>query len=154
MKKYLRRLYYRIYLRCYDGFCSFHHKKIKRIRDCGICSVCNWTYKCVYYSFNYKEIKNTIKINALAHYDRMIAWANKRPINGSVQRYRMQLALKESWDAVSCVYCMKCDCSKCPLSVNLLGCCGGLYRKLGKSETWGEWVQNATDVRNFIEKNG
>lgn len=38
-----KRLYYKLTIK---GYCSYHQKYIINIKDCGVCSVCNWAYKC------------------------------------------------------------------------------------------------------------
>jgi len=49
LRRVVRRLYYRVYVYCGGGWCDYHRREIKSISWCGVCSVCNWNWKCSYF---------------------------------------------------------------------------------------------------------
>jgi hypothetical protein len=95
-----------------------------------------------------------IQKEALAHYNRMIAWAEKQDPYGGVYSGFMRNEIGEGWFGDYCVYCEKYyHCDECPL--NRSGrCCDGLWKKMSASETWGDWIINAKKVRQYIKENG
>ena len=100
-----------------------------------------------------------IKQEALAHYDRMIEWAKKQNQSIECRPGIMLEAISEQWYGPFCSYCQKYFgiCSECELTrenVILFDCCNGLWRKMTKSLTWGEWVINAEAVRKYINERG
>jgi len=100
-----------------------------------------------------------IKKDALAHYDRMIAWAEKQPPRKSCLGNDMSEQIGENHGPGYCSYCGKnyTDCQKCELwkpHKKLFECCNGLWQKMHDSKTWGTWVKRARRVRQYIEENG
>ena len=102
-------------------------------------------------------MKKTTKIKkeALAHYDRMIKWAEKQNPRGRVNGYKIRGEIGEVWASYDCSYCNKygLSCSRCPLNLDTW-CCNGLYGDMCKSKTWGTWIKRAEKVREYIEENG
>lgn len=106
-------------------------------------------------------MKKSLKANALAHYDRMIAWASKQNKRRVPDTFKMRLAIGETASGYFCPYCIKYDsyCKKCPLFTpntdNVSdGCCNGLWRKMNDAKTWGLWLVYAKKVRAYIEVHG
>lgn len=109
----------------------------------------------------------TLKEKSLAHYDRMIAWAEKQQKRGLVSGLDMEDAIGEEWSADYCPYCLsrKSMCFGCrlnPIQVAIITdetpsaylCCSGLWYRMFESSTCGTWVKRARKVREYIEKNG
>ncbi|MFA5377412.1 MAG: hypothetical protein WC455_16795 [Dehalococcoidia bacterium] len=102
----------------------------------------------------------TLKQKALAHYDRMIAWAEKQPETRCQDIEEMEDAIGENYDADYCVYCQSCEntCHVCKLygKSKRYGhhCCGNLWPAMSNTKTWGTWVKRARRVREYIEKHG
>lgn len=95
---------------------------------------------------------------AIAHYDRMIAWAKTRPEKGIKAFMQMRLTIGEEWGGGYCPYCNTYhislgNCGACPLGDDD-NCCGGLWWKLNAAETWGEWIVAAEAVKQYIIENG
>jgi len=91
---------------------------------------------------------------ALAHYDRMIAWAEKQPKRGKPSHVKMASYIGEWAGPAKCSYCVEYgyDCLQCPLGPTV--CCGKLYGKMIDAKTWGTWVKRAKLVRQYIEEHG
>ena len=101
----------------------------------------------------------TLKQKALAHYDRMIAWAEKQPTKSYVDPYEMESSIGEHYDGEYCAYCRKhILCSTCDLYAKSKKygehCCGGRWISMSISKTWSTWVKRARRVREYIEKHG
>jgi hypothetical protein len=77
-------------------------------------------------------MKKSTQAKAIAHYDRMIAWAKKQHCSGLPDRDRMYNEINEHWYSDSCAYCnhYERDCYKCSLlTIDKEGeedCCNGL----------------------------
>lgn len=102
----------------------------------------------------------SIKEEALAHYDRMIKWAEKQSNYIHPHYSTMNSELGEGWTSVDCSYCQEYsyDCEhNCPLYISTssyFGCCNGLWRLLNKVNTWQEWAEAAKAVRAYIKEHG
>ena len=96
----------------------------------------------------------TVKEESLAHYDRMIPWAEKQDPNEPAIRGKMLVDLGEHWGGEFCPYCKRsaCGCQDCQL--NNESCCAGLWPRMARSKTWGEWIPAAKCVRQYIEEHG
>jgi hypothetical protein len=95
-----------------------------------------------------------IKRDALAHYDRMIKWAEKQDPKGFVNHLFMYRDIGETWYSDYCPYCKKYPgCEKCPLEKHKK-CCDGLWSEMNKQPTWGKWIEAAKKVRKYIKKYG
>lgn len=104
-----------------------------------------------------------LKEKETARYNRMITWAKKQPENDSANKLVMLRAIKEYWRGRFCSYCKKyhkkTTCAfECPLRREYHygsgQCCNGLWVIMNRSKTWGEWVINAENVKEYIKKNG
>lgn len=100
-----------------------------------------------------------IQKQAIAHYDKMIEWAEKQPEKCFPYISSMHNELNEIWGSEHCSYCQKyeMDCIKCELQgkyPNPTECCNRLYTAMCKSETWKEWIKKAKQVREYIRVNG
>lgn len=98
------------------------------------------------------------KAEALAHYDRMIVWAESQPPNDCASSDTMRSELGEAWFASYCIYCQEFMhgmyvCVNCPLNSDN-GCCGGKWYAMDSTKTWEEWVYYAKRVRSYIKKHG
>jgi hypothetical protein len=106
----------------------------------------------------------SIQKKTLAHYDRMIEWAKIQHPSGLVKIRHMKNDLGESWGGDYCEYCNKFyiyiemdaseTCSFCPLANSQKYCCNELWQKMSLSHTWKTWINYATQVRDYIERNG
>ena len=96
-----------------------------------------------------------IQEQALAHYDRMIAWVENLNQKDELADYKIMFqAISEAWFSKSCPYCQKYpNCFSCPLSNNSEVCCSGLWLKMYDAITWGEWLEYAKLVREYIKEN-
>lgn len=109
----------------------------------------------------------TIKQQALEHYDRMIAWAKAQPQKDSARYTVMYTSLGEAWGSMDCPYCRRANdlCGLCVLgrhdacygALRCYGgdeCCGGRWIELDAGYTWGDWIASAKKVRKYIKDNG
>ena len=102
----------------------------------------------------------TLKLKALAHYDRMIAWAEKQPKRNVVNEDHMEYDIGENWRGGGCVYCTEyfrkaqCSLSDADCEDDSRHCCNGLWDAMNHSKTWLTWVKRARKVREYIEKHG
>jgi len=102
----------------------------------------------------------TLKQKALAHYDRMIEWAEKQPKTRCQDIEDMEDAIGENYASGYCAYCQENlnTCSTCRLynksKKHGKHCCGSLWPSMSESKTWGIWVKRARKVREYIEKHG
>jgi len=104
----------------------------------------------------------TLKQKALAHYDRMIEWADKQPKRNRCSDVYMYDKILEYWGGECCPYCQKIseqdlNCSYCRLHADnddYKSCCNGTWDHMDRANTWGTWVKRARKVREYIEKNG
>lgn len=99
------------------------------------------------------------KQQALKHYDRMIEWAKTQDPFLGTDRHLMLHSLGEFWYSDDCPYCIatNSNCQLCKLKGAeeiSSSCCGGLWEIMARSLTWGEWIENAKKVREYIEENG
>lgn len=106
-----------------------------------------------------KAIKET-----LAHWKRMIEWAEYQPKNKYVNDYMMLEEIEEDWSSDFCFLCKKYiilhnSCDLCPLTKKY-GKCNYFIRdkknknkwhKVHSSTTWKEWVKNAKEFYKQIE---
>ena len=101
-----------------------------------------------------------VRTRALAHYKRMIKWARTQPETDSVNALLMHKAIKETWGAIYCPYCVSyagVACNLCPLyklSSSGSHCCGGWWNKMDRAPTWKSWIKYAVKVYSFIDKYG
>jgi len=114
-----------------------------------------------------------IKQQAINHYQRMIAWAEKQDQKSRPSAYKMKYSIKENWFSDYCSYCKEyqtdcsnclqedaecksCEveaCKKCVLYKNN-SCCNGLWVLMRDSFSWAEWVKTAKKVLDYIKANG
>jgi len=98
-----------------------------------------------------------VKRQALAHYDRMIAWAKTQHPNSYPSKERMDRKIGEHWQGRFCAYCCyyNTDCRSCPLSPSPFGgCCGALWHLLNAASNWKLWIKAAKKVRAYIKRHG
>lgn len=74
----------------------------------------------------------------------------------------------ERWFADNCSYCMNFCCfdiegdieddeddvSNCPLGENSADCCGGIWKRMNRSDSAEEWTYFAKHVLNYIIEHG
>lgn len=91
----------------------------------------------------------------IAHWERMIAWAEKQPGDNYANPHSMFEGIKEAWFGESCSFCRKfakyIKCKGCPLGGGE-GCCDGLWRRVCGVSTWEKWVERAKNVLNYIKE--
>ena len=74
-----------------------------------------------------------VKKDAIAHYDRMIEWAEKQIPSEKPDLFTMEIAINEDWYSDHCAYCKtyydECYnyCDGCPLTGYTKGCCNGRW---------------------------
>lgn len=112
-----------------------------------------------------------LKQKAIAHYDRMIQWAETlSPVDqmGGPDSYWMMSRIGVTWYNNDCSFCSvythHCKQSDtgacCPLRASAAervshgsqsdACCNGLWIKMARADTWVEWLEYARLVRNYI----
>lgn len=92
-----------------------------------------------------KAIKGSI-----AHWKRMIAWAEQEPRNAPVSHNQMESCINEEWHDSDCPLCKMffdwVDCPGCPLAQKY-GMCGGRgkneWAKTDTAKTWRIWLKHA-----------
>jgi hypothetical protein len=99
-------------------------------------------------------IKTWRRRKVVAHWEKMIAWAEKQPKHFYCDAYEMLEKLGETWGSEYCEYCKTyIYCFECPLGKDYS--CGlpeSLYDKVSESKTWGEWVENARKFLVILKK--
>ena len=105
--------------------------------------------------------QDLIKRKTIAHYNKMIKWAKKQNPDESKSKELMYVKIKQNWTGLSCFYCSVYydsfgDCfGTCPLSASEDdSCCNNLWEIMDKSRTWGEWIENAEKVLDYINIHG
>jgi hypothetical protein len=98
-----------------------------------------------------KPSEKELKKKVIAHWERMIVWAEKQSKEKRVSKEEMLNAIGERWTSLYCDYCTVYSniCSRCPLDKMLYNCndSPSPWRDVNNSYTWGEWVENA---RRFL----
>lgn len=96
-----------------------------------------------------------IKEDTLAHYDRMIAWAEKQDHDGICDIYDMRDSIHESWLGNDCPLCehAKGTCDNCVIfkKTHKLHCNGTPWKLMNYANTWGTWITSAKKERKFLE---
>jgi hypothetical protein len=106
---------------------------------------------------------------SIAHWDRMIAWAENQPVDGRRFRTAMQDQIGESWYGEHCALCREfyveqddeCEsaegdvfeCSDCPIVLGGNRKCmiyGSIWGNLDTCKTWGEWLTAAREMRGML----
>jgi predicted amidophosphoribosyltransferase len=97
-----------------------------------------------------------IQQQAIEHYDRMIAWAEKQPARDHADFSKMEIEIHEDYYSEDCVYCQKFiyKCRICPLGNEIEQCCNELWFKMDDAKTWRTWLKYARLVRQYIIDNG
>jgi hypothetical protein len=106
------------------------------------------------------KARDRLKAKALAHYDRMIAWALAQKPKGMPTREAMESGIGEYWSGRYCSYCLHRSkaslCHNCQLQSEATPyeCCNGLWSELYRARTWKTWIKWAHRVREYIAANG
>jgi len=107
---------------------------------------------------------------SLKHWERMIRWADKQPLDTPVSQVEMKEDIGETWIGEDCSLCkifedssndMFCQSNRlgliCPLYTKF-GVCGvsggvstNLWHTVSTSKTWGDWVVNAKKFYSQLE---
>jgi len=112
-----------------------------------------------------------VKKHAIAHYERMIEWAKKQNKSENPEENpcyeKMEKELGEDWYAEYCPYCQEYKnlvnyyCCDCPLQEENpikpgteSNCCDGLWLDMSRAESWGEWIEKAKKVLQYIKEKG
>lgn len=95
-----------------------------------------------------------LKERTLAHYDRMIIWAEKQNPDENISPSKMLEDLGEHWYSE---YCPLCDevptCGHCPVykfNEKFFACSGTPWVKMSTSQTWKEWLVYAKEEYDFL----
>lgn len=104
-----------------------------------------------------EESHDDIQKETIDHYLKMIEYAEQQNYMDEPDMNQMDLIIGESWGGNDCSYCKKyhtelANCNKCPLSAGY--CCNNLWGDMSRSETWGDWIDNAYKVIEYIKENG
>jgi hypothetical protein len=96
-----------------------------------------------------------LKEEVLAHYDRMISWAEKQDADLRASAQMMQHAIDDCWHGLWCPLCDRfwyLDCMDCPVKkeTGLIGCTLTPWYKLNEATTWSEWLVAAKEEREFL----
>jgi hypothetical protein len=110
-----------------------------------------------------------VKAATLAHYDRMIAWAEKQPQDkrhsGCSMRCDMRDELGENWTGTHCPMCLAnrnrngngngnggVICDNCPIKLRTGQdeCIETPWEDFWDTNTWGEWLIVARKERTFL----
>jgi len=113
----------------------------------------------------------TLKDKCLAHYDRMISWAEKNPVPGTEwpsehgplgtsYSYRMERGLGERPSGKDCCLCQKYmenksgHCKLCPVNADgkHVGCIGTPFRRIFIATCWVDFVAALRAERAFLAK--
>ena len=101
-------------------------------------------------------MKNFEKVKAasIAHYNRMIAWAETQPQTDPPSIMKMYRAINEHWKGDSCPMCIaiSSDCNKCPIAktAQTIGCRNTPWHTMNASQTWKDWLFHARRELEFI----
>lgn len=101
-----------------------------------------------------KQIKQ-VREDAIAHYRRMIEWAETQPASEKVGLFDMGVDLEETWLSECCPLCQACrtSCKYCPIAhtTGLEACEATSWHKMACSTTWGEWLIYARQLYDLLE---
>ena len=100
------------------------------------------------------QIKQAIK-DSIAHWKRMIAYAEQRQVFGRASPQEMKGTLGEMWRGDDCPLCelFSDSCVRCPLSRGMFtGSCCIEWLSVERAITWGEWVEAAHEMLALLEK--
>jgi len=120
---------------------------------------------------------NILQQKAIKHYDKMIRYAKTQLPGSKVSRTSMYKNIGQYWEGDDCPYCQREEAglvgylvetklspedlggfgfkeSECPLGPCDLNCCNGLWTDMDLAETWGEWIEAAKQVREYIREKG
>jgi hypothetical protein len=100
-----------------------------------------------------------VKDEAIRHYNRMIAWAEKQPPYEFPNSLKMKKKLGESWYGYDCPFCNAlrkgdgtAECEECPLYLAGKACQNltSPWAVMAIAETWEDWIQEAKRLRDVI----
>lgn len=105
-----------------------------------------------------------LRDETLAHYDRMIAWAERQDPYEEARSRTMQAELGESWYGFDCPLCNSTRtekngssrCRLCPVGTydqgKYAGCGDTPWLYMEKARTWKGWLRHAKAERRFLAK--
>jgi hypothetical protein len=97
---------------------------------------------------------------SIAHWKRMIEWAQTQPIGDDADQAVMECAIYETWTAWYCSLCHytedqgdDMDCKFCPLWSRGYTCVrfDSPWSRVHESKSWGEWLENAKVMLKTLE---
>lgn len=96
-----------------------------------------------------------VRKDVLAHYQRMIDWAEAQPADEKVSIYDMGIDLEETWLSDCCPLCDACriNCRRCPIThaTGNTSCEMTPWHKMACAPNWREWLSHARLLYNFLE---
>ena len=102
---------------------------------------------------NNAQIKQAIK-DSIAHWERMIAYAQRQRASVCPSPREMLAALGEMWSSNDCPLCklFSDGCRHCPLCDRYLYTCCTEWTDVAHADTWGEWVEAAHELLKLLKK--
>jgi len=92
---------------------------------------------------------------SIEHWDEMIEWVRTQEVDQWVDESLMLTSIKQFWSGDHCALCTLFDpCDKCVLYKNGEWCDeeGSVWDNVRHSEIWGEWLKNASRMRDTLQK--
>ena len=107
-----------------------------------------------------KELETKAIRDSIGHWTRMIDWVKTQPKNDWTNRNYMDSKINESWYSSDCALCKICKdeygdkCNKCPLYESGNRCSNdiSIWKKIGYSSTWKEWLYWAYRMRATLQR--
>ena len=107
-----------------------------------------------------KELETKAIQDNIDHWTRMIDWVKTQPKNNWTNSGYMDSQINELWHSSDCALCKiykykyELDCNKCPLYIsgNDCGNHNSIWKKIGYSSTWKEWLYWAYRMRATLKR--
>jgi hypothetical protein len=99
-----------------------------------------------------KQTLRAAVVASIAHWNRMIAYAQKQKPRGTAMWESMNRALHEDWFSDDCPLCTlfySGSCADCPITPN----CNresSLWNRVIMARTWATWLERAVTMRNYL----
>lgn len=96
---------------------------------------------------------NKLQKESIKLYQEKIDWAKIQNPHTKPNLNKMFNAINHNWSGTNCPYCYKYQdltCSACPLGTSH-HCCGGLWQKMNKTQTWKKWIYYAKQIIKYIK---
>jgi hypothetical protein len=112
---------------------------------------------------------NKLQKESIAHHKRMQDWVKTQPLKYPPSFDSMLAAIDEGWYGDHCFYCNDLEHRRdqqptenfCKLADDHdnncddgENCCGGLWKRLSRSQTWSAWLDVDKKIVEYIKKHG